>query len=107
IYVTVLRCGSERRSYSLPRKGSPTTSSPLARTRPGRSSASGANDLPSRGSPASRRNLGAADPPAFPPSVVLQVKALACELPHRLQLPLSQLSLSEIRREVITRGVSR
>src|SRR5437016_3953058 len=84
---------------------SPTTSSPLAWTRPGKSSASGANDLPSRGSPASRRNLGAADPPAFPPSVVLQVKALARELPHRLQLPLSQLSLSEIRREAITRGL--
>jgi hypothetical protein len=44
-------------------------------------------------------------PPSFPPSVVVQVKALACELPHRLQLPLSRLSLSEIRREVITQGL--
>jgi hypothetical protein len=34
------------------------------------------------------------------PSIVVQVKALACELPHRLQLPLSRLFLSEIRREV-------
>jgi hypothetical protein len=34
---------------------------------------------------------------------MVQVKALACEPPHRLQLPLSRLSLSEIRREVITK----
>src|SRR2546425_9777844 len=43
--------------------------------------------------------------PAFPPSVVVQVKALACELPYRLGLPLSRLSLSEIQREVITQGI--
>src|SRR5437870_5038586 len=35
--------------------------------------------------------------PAFPPSLVVQVKALACELPHRLGLPLSRLSIAEIR----------
>jgi len=68
-------------------------------------SANGASDLLSRGFPASRLSLGAGDPPSFPPSVVVQVKALACELPHRLQLPLSRLSLSEIRREVITQGL--
>jgi hypothetical protein len=38
--------------------------------------------------PASRRNHGAGDPPGFSPSVVVQVKALACELRHRLRLPL-------------------
>ena len=70
-----------------------------------RLSANGASDLLWRGFPASRHNLGAGDPPTFPPSVVVQVKALACELPHRLQLPLSRLSLSEIRREVITQGL--
>jgi hypothetical protein len=68
-------------------------------------SANGASDLPSRDFLAWSPNLGAADPPSFPPSVVVQVKALACELPHRLQLPLSRLSLSEIRREVITQGL--
>ena len=36
----------------------------------------------------SKSNLGAAVPPSFPPSVVVQVKALACELPHRRGLPL-------------------
>jgi len=33
-------------------------------------------------------------PPSFPPGVVVQVKALAWELPRRLRLPLSRLSLS-------------
>ena len=31
--------------------------------------------------------------PAFPPSLVVQVKALACELPHTLGLPLSHSRL--------------
>jgi hypothetical protein len=68
-------------------------------------SANGASDSPSRGFLASSPSLGAAVPPSFPPSVVVQVKALACELPYRSQLPLSRLSLSEIRREVITQGL--
>src|SRR5207253_2125154 len=71
----------------------------------GRSSASGASDSPWRGSRVWKTNLGAGAPPAFPPSVVVQVKALACELPYRLGLPLSRLSLSEIQREVITQGI--
>ena len=36
---------------------------------------------------------------------MVQVKALACELPSRLGLPLSRFSLAEIRREVITEGI--
>src|SRR5436190_10720376 len=95
----------EQRSYCSRRKISPTTSSLLAWTRRARLSASGASDSPSRDFLALSRNLGAGVPPSFPPSVVVQVKALACELPHRLQLPLSRLSLSEIRREVITQGL--
>src|SRR5271170_6281471 len=43
--------------------------------------------------------------PAFPPSLVVQVKALACELPHRLGLPLSRLSIEEIRQHVISQGL--
>src|ERR1700682_6381462 len=89
---------SERKSYCSRRKVSPTTSLLRASTRRARLSASGASDSPSRGFLAWSRNLGAGVPPSFPPSVVVQVKALACELPYRLQLPLSRLSLSEIRR---------
>jgi transposase len=35
----------------------------------------------------------------------VQVKALACELPHRLGLPLSRLSLVDIRQEVMAQGI--
>src|ERR1700732_1437876 len=52
-------------------------------------------------SPASRRNHAAERPPAFPPSVVVAVKALVCELPHRYGLPLSRWSLADIQREVV------
>ena len=52
-----------------------------------------------------KNNLEAGVPPSFPPSVVVQVKALACELPHRLGLPLSRLSLADIRQEVIAQGI--
>lgn len=37
--------------------------------------------------------------------MVVEIKALACELPHRLGLPLSRLSLSELKRLVIGRGI--
>jgi DDE superfamily endonuclease len=74
-------------------------------TRPGRSSASGASASAGRVCRASRRNLGAGGQPAFPPSVVVQVKALACELPSRRGLPLSRFSLAEIRREVLAEGI--
>ena len=43
--------------------------------------------------------------PGFPPSVVVAVKALACELPHEHGLPLSRLSIPEIRREAVGRGL--
>jgi hypothetical protein len=36
---------------------------------------------------------------------VVQVKALACELPHRLGLPWSRLSIADLRRHVITQGL--
>jgi len=42
---------------------------------------------------------------AFPPCVVAEVKALACELPSQLGLPLSRLSIPEIKREVIAREI--
>jgi hypothetical protein len=47
----------------------------------------------------------AGDQPAFPPSVIVEVKALACELPKRLGLPLARWSLSDLRREVVANGI--
>jgi hypothetical protein len=50
-------------------------------------------------------NLEAGVRPAFPPSLVVQVKALACELPHRKGLPLSRFSIADIRQEVLAQGL--
>lgn len=41
----------------------------------------------------------------FPPSVVVQVKALACELPSEEGIPLSRFSAREIAAEVMRRGI--
>jgi len=43
--------------------------------------------------------------PAFPPHVIVQVKALACELPYDKGIPLSRFSTGEIAMEAIQRGI--
>jgi hypothetical protein len=47
-----------------------------------------------------------ADPRPFPPEVVIAVKALACELPSRLGVPLSRLHVPDIATEVVARGIA-
>src|SRR5713226_8490444 len=86
-------------------KACPTTSSQPNWTRLVRSSASGVSDLLSPECPAWRLSLEAGVRPAFPPSLVVQVKALACELPHRKGLPLSRFSIADIRQEVLAQGL--
>ena len=54
---------------------------------------------------ASKKNHAEGARRSFPPSVVVAVKALACELPHESGQPLSRWSLSEIKREVVQRGI--
>ena len=44
-------------------------------------------------------------PPVFPPELVVQIKALACELPATRGLPLSRLSTSDIVREAQRCGI--
>jgi hypothetical protein len=80
-------------------------SSPPGWTRLGRLSASGVSDSLLLDCLALRRSLEAGVKPAFPPSLVVQVKALACELPHTLGLPLSRFSIEEIRQHVISQGL--
>ncbi len=77
---------------------------PLVWTPRVRSSASGASASVGLACPASKSSLEAGVKPAFPPSVIIQVKALACELPHRFGLPLSRFSVAEIRQEVLRQG---
>jgi len=50
-------------------------------------------------------NHGPGDRPFFPPEVVVQVKALACELPAHTGLPLSRFSHQDLAREVTARGI--
>ena len=47
----------------------------------------------------------AAAPQCFPPEVVVAIKALACELPSRLGMPLSRLHVPDIAAEVVSRGI--
>src|SRR5438128_8846959 len=81
------------------------TSLPRAWIPPARSSASGASDSAPNASRGWRSSPAAGAPPAFPPSVVVEVKALACELPARRGVPLARWSLAELRREVIAQGL--
>ena len=43
--------------------------------------------------------------PNFPPNVVVQIKAMACELPFESGIPLSRFSSNEIATEAICRGI--
>lgn len=74
-------------------------------TRGARSSASGASassDIDWRGS---KRCPAQDGPGLFPPELTVEVKALACELPSTLGVPLSRLSVADVRREVEQRGL--
>jgi transposase len=50
-------------------------------------------------------NLAADGPLVFPPHVVVQVKAMACELTARQNVPLSRFSAEELAREAVLRGL--
>src|SRR3970040_2326466 len=88
-----------------PPRACPMISSPRASICRAKSSASGGNDFGGTGCRASRNCLGAGRQPAFPPRVVVAVKALACELPARRGLPLARWSLPELQREVVAQGL--
>jgi hypothetical protein len=81
------------------------TSSLRASISPAKSSANGENASGGTGCRASRSCLGAGGQPAFPPRVVVAVKALACELPAHRGLPLARWSLSDLQQAVVAQGV--
>ena len=80
-------------------------SSPPVSIRRARSSANGATGSLKTDCPALRKSLEAGGQPAFPPSVVVDVKRIACELPSRLDVPLARFTIPELRREVLARGI--
>ena len=89
----------------MPPTASATMRSVVASIPRGRSSASGASGSSRKVSSASKSGRASGDLPAFPPSVVVAVKALACELPHETGLPLPRFSIPEIQREAMARGL--
>lgn len=52
-----------------------------------------------------RNGPGAGDPAFFPPEVVVEIKALACQLPKDLGLPFSRLSRREITQQALQREI--
>jgi hypothetical protein len=52
-----------------------------------------------------RKHREAGAQPAFPPSVVVDVKRLACELPSRSNVPLARFTIPELHTEVLARGL--
>src|SRR6266404_7717828 len=52
-----------------------------------------------------RNSPDRAAPGLFPPEVVVQIKALACELPSRHQVPLARWSVPEVARQAVASGL--
>jgi DDE superfamily endonuclease len=69
------------------------------------SSVSGASASSMNAYPGWRSAPARVAPGLFPPEVVVQVKALACELPATLGVPLSRLSTADIVREAQRQGI--
>lgn len=74
-------------------------------TRRGKSSASGVDVFTFKDYPVLKSSRVVGDLLAFPPNVMVEIKALACELPSRRGLPLARWSLSELRREAMAHGL--
>jgi hypothetical protein len=86
-------------------KGCPTTTLLVAWIPGGKSSANGASASSNNGSRDWRNVRDRAAPGPFPPELVVQVKALACELPATYHVPLSRWSLDELTQYVCRAGL--
>jgi DDE superfamily endonuclease len=82
-----------------------TTRSRLVWARRARLPASGVTAFGPTAWLASKIDPEAGDRPAFPPDVVVAIKALACELPSRRGLPLAHWSVADLRREAVASGI--
>jgi DDE superfamily endonuclease len=81
------------------------TSSRPASICPVKSSANGASASGDSACLASRNCLRAGGRPAFPPRVVVAVRALACDLPTQRGRPLARWSLRELQQAVVAQGL--
>ena len=92
-------------SCSSRHRASRTSRSPGGSTSRPRSCRSGARASSREAWPVSPSARGPAVGRVSPPALVVAVKAIACELPARLGLPLNRLHVPDIRSEVIRRGL--
>jgi len=79
--------------------------SPVAWIPAAKSSANGASAFLKNGWLAWKSALDRVGPGLFPPELVVQVKALACELPAIHRVPLSRWSLDELTEHVCQSGL--
>ena len=100
----IFKSSAPKSSSWLP-KTCPTTSSRPGWTPGAKSSANGANASFSNACAGSKNFPARVGPGLFPPELVVQVKALACELPSQFGLPLSRWSLSELNEQVCQSGL--
>jgi len=82
-----------------------TTRSPRAWTPGARWSASGASASSKSDWRASKRESARVALGSFPPELTVEIKALACELPANLGLPLSRLSVADVARHAERSGL--
>src|SRR3989337_4247049 len=93
------------RSCCWRRRDCRTKPSPLAWIRPARSCGNGANATWKRAWRGWKNAPAGGGPGVFPPQVVCEVKALACQLPAEVGLPFSRFSREDLRAAVIGRGI--
>jgi hypothetical protein len=95
----------ERRPFSLLPKALKTNGSERSWEFPAKLSANGESVFSKNAWPVWRIAPAAAGPAFFPPEVVLQVKAIACELPSKWGLPFSRFSHDDIAQEAIRQEI--
>jgi hypothetical protein len=98
-----MSCGP--RLFSSPLRVCPTRKSANAWTCHDRSCRSGVSASSTSAWPACKSGQGAGDPAFFPPEIVVEIKALACQLPKDLGLPFSRLSRDDIAQQAVQRGI--
>ena len=81
------------------------TKSRAAWTPAGKSSANGASAFSKSDWPAWKNTPDRVAPGLFPPELIVQIKALACELPATHHVPLSRWSLGELTQHVCQSGL--
>ena len=86
-------------------KGSITKKSQAESICPDRSSANGASASLKKAWPVLKISQGPENRVLFPPKIIVAIKAIACELPQKLGLPLSRLSRRDIARHAVDSGI--